>query len=149
MRDGVIEQIGNPDEIYNLPRNAFVADFVGSANLISGRHKPELDTDGLIAIETSAGGIVYGTANGRPVGNDVTVSIRTVHLRISLDKPAAARNVWPVRVERSVFQGDFTQVHVLWGEQRLVIRSAAMEPIAEGANAYMSADPRRVVVLET
>jgi iron(III) transport system ATP-binding protein len=149
MRDGVIEQIGNPDEIYNLPRNAFVADFVGSANLISGRHKPNLDTNGLVAIETSTGNIVYGTANGRPVGNSVTVSVRTVHLRVSLDKPAAARNVWPVRVERSVFQGDFTQVHVLWDDQRLVIRSAAMEPIPEGTSAFMSADPRRVVVLET
>ncbi len=149
MRDGVIEQIGNPDEIYNLPRNAFVADFVGSANLISGRHKPDLDADGLIAIETSAGDIVYGTAYGRPVGGDVTVSVRTVHLRISIEKPAAARNVWPVRVERSVFQGDFTQVHVVWGEQRLVIRCAAMEPILEGQSAYMSAEPRRVVVLET
>ena len=149
MRDGVIEQIGNPDEIYNLPRNAFVADFVGSANLISGRHKPDLDTDGLVAIETPSGGIVYGTANGRPVGNDVTVSVRTVHLRVSVDKPPTVRNVWPVQVERSVFQGDFTQVHVLWGNQRLVIRSAAMEPIPEGASAFMSADPRRVVVLET
>ena len=42
MRDGVIEQIGTPDEIYNLPRNAFVADFVGSANLIRGTHRPDL-----------------------------------------------------------------------------------------------------------
>jgi ABC-type Fe3+/spermidine/putrescine transport system ATPase subunit len=149
MRDGVIEQIGSPTEIYNLPRNAFVADFVGSANLIPGRHRPDLDTDGLIAIETSAGNIVYGMAYGRPVGTDVTVSVRTVHFRFSLDKPTAARNVWPVRVERSVFQGDFTHVHVLWGDQHLVIRCAAMEPIPEGQSAYMSADPRRVVVLET
>ena len=38
MRDGLIEQIGTPGDIYNLPRNAFVADFVGSANLIRGTH---------------------------------------------------------------------------------------------------------------
>ena len=36
MRDGIIEQIGTPGDIYNHPRNAFVADFVGSANLIRG-----------------------------------------------------------------------------------------------------------------
>ena len=42
MRDGLIEQIGTPAEIYNLPRNAFVADFVGSANLIRGRHRTDL-----------------------------------------------------------------------------------------------------------
>ena len=39
MRDGLIEQIGSPSDIYNLPRNAFVADFVGSANLIRGRNR--------------------------------------------------------------------------------------------------------------
>ena len=39
MRDGIIEQIGTSAEIYDLPRNRFVADFVGSANLIRGRRR--------------------------------------------------------------------------------------------------------------
>ena len=37
MRDGVIEQAGTPTEIYARPRNAFVADFVGSSNLVRGQ----------------------------------------------------------------------------------------------------------------
>ena len=45
MRDGIIEQVGTPGEIYNLPRNAFVADFVGSANLIRGRNRTDLAMD--------------------------------------------------------------------------------------------------------
>ena len=36
MNGGRIEQIGTPEEIYNRPRSRFVADFVGSANLIRG-----------------------------------------------------------------------------------------------------------------
>src|SRR6266850_4224013 len=67
MRDGLIAQVGTPGDIYNHPRNAFVADFIGSANLIRGKHRHDLDADGLIALET-AGGIVYGMAHGRPVG---------------------------------------------------------------------------------
>ena len=59
MRDGLVEQTGTPDEIYRLPRSAFVADFVGSANLIRGRHRPDLATDDLIALETSAGHVIY------------------------------------------------------------------------------------------
>src|SRR4029079_14698558 len=51
MRDGVIEQIGTPGEIYDRPRNPFVADFVGSSNLIRGRHRPDLAADGLVALE--------------------------------------------------------------------------------------------------
>jgi iron(III) transport system ATP-binding protein len=57
-------------------------------------------------------------------------------------------NVWPVRVHRCVFQGDFTQIHVAWGDRDLVIRSAALEPIAEGQAAWISADPARCVLLE-
>src|ERR1041384_7619839 len=37
MNVGVIEQIGTPEEIYNRPKTRFVADFVGSANLIKGK----------------------------------------------------------------------------------------------------------------
>ena len=37
MNGGEIEQIGTPEDIYNRPRSRFVADFVGSANLIEGK----------------------------------------------------------------------------------------------------------------
>jgi iron(III) transport system ATP-binding protein len=147
MRDGLIEQTGTPDEIYRLPSNAFVADFVGSANLIRGRHRGDLDAGGLIALETSAGQIVYGMAYGRAVEADAVVSVRTVHLKLSTEPPAAAQNVWRVPVEQTVFQGDFTQVHVGWGGQHLVARCAAMEPLAIGQDVYISVEPRHVVVL--
>jgi ABC-type Fe3+/spermidine/putrescine transport system ATPase subunit len=148
MRDGIIEQVGPPGEIYNLPRNAFVADFVGSANLIRGRNRTDLAIDDLVALETPRGDIVYGMAHGRRASAELTFSVRTVHLRLSPQRLEAARNVWPVRVERSVFQGDFTQTIVAWGDQRLVIRGAAMEPLAEGSEAFMTVEPKRVVLLE-
>jgi ABC-type Fe3+/spermidine/putrescine transport system ATPase subunit len=148
MRDGLIEQIGPPSDIYNLPRNAFVADFVGSANLIRGRNRTDLAMGDAVALETPAGHIVHGMAHGRPADAELTFSIRTVHLTLSAQKPANERNVWPVQVERSVFQGDFTQTIVKWGEQRVTIRAAAMAPLAEGSDAYLSVDPKRVVLLE-
>ena len=36
MNNGVIAQIGTPEDIYNEPANAFVADFIGEANIING-----------------------------------------------------------------------------------------------------------------
>ena len=36
MNDGVIQQIGTPEDIYNEPKNAFVADFIGSSNIYNG-----------------------------------------------------------------------------------------------------------------
>jgi ABC-type Fe3+/spermidine/putrescine transport system ATPase subunit len=147
MRDGLVEQTGTPDEIYRLPRSEFVADFIGSANLIRGRHRADLDGEGLVALETADGQIIHGHANGRMVGAELTFSVRTVHLQISMERPAGARNVWPTKVDKTVFQGDFSQVHLVWGKQRLIARCAAMEPIAAGTDIYMLIEPRRVVLL--
>src|SRR5207247_11404180 len=36
LRDGRLEQIGPPGELYEAPRTEFVADFIGSANLLRG-----------------------------------------------------------------------------------------------------------------
>ena len=36
MADGMIQQIGTPTDIYNEPKNAFVADFIGESNIIDG-----------------------------------------------------------------------------------------------------------------
>jgi len=36
MKEGVIQQIGTPQDVYNEPRNAFVADFIGESNILPG-----------------------------------------------------------------------------------------------------------------
>jgi ABC-type Fe3+/spermidine/putrescine transport system ATPase subunit len=147
MRDGLVEQTGTPDEIYSLPCSAFVADFIGSSNLIRGRNRTDLAVDGLIAMETLGGQVIYGTAYDRPAGAELTLSVRTVHLQISPQRPAGERNVWPARVEKTVFQGDFTQVHVLWGDQSLIARCAALGPLPAGREVFITVDPKRVVLL--
>ena len=132
MRDGVIEQVGTPGDIYDRPRNTFVADFVGSANLIRGRRRPDLEHDGLVVIETPSGALVHGTAGGRPAGAEALMAIRTVRLCLDRTRPAAAVNVWPARIRQRVFQGDFTQYHVDWDGRTLIVRSAARGAAGRG-----------------
>jgi len=36
MKDGIIQQIGTPEDIYNEPMNRFVADFIGESNIMNG-----------------------------------------------------------------------------------------------------------------
>lgn len=148
MRAGHIEQCGPPGEIYDYPRTEFVADFVGSANLIRGRIRPELATNDFIALEAESGHIVYGVARGRSVASEATVSVRTVHLRLEPVAPHVAHNVWPVRVKRVVFLGDLTQVQVLWGERELSVRSSVLTGIRENEEAFLSANPQNCVLLE-
>jgi len=46
MEGGVIQQIGTPEDIYNEPKNAFVADFIGESNIVDGI----MHTDGVVEI---------------------------------------------------------------------------------------------------
>jgi ABC-type Fe3+/spermidine/putrescine transport system ATPase subunit len=148
MRDGVIEQVGTPIEIYDRPRNTFVADFVGSANLIRGRRRPDLEREGFVVLETPGGALVHGTAFERRAGAEALVAVRTVHLRLERTRPAAPVNAWPARIRRRVFQGDLTQYHVDWDGRTLIVRAAAGEAMAEGDEVFVSAEPRHCVLLE-
>jgi len=147
MRDGIIEQVGTPGEIYDRPRNTFVADFVGSANLIRGRRRPDLERDWLV-LETPGGALVHGVALDRRAGAEVLMAVRTVHLRLERTRPATSVNAWPVRIRQRVFQGDFTQYHVDWDGRQLIVRLAASEPMAEGDEVFVSVEPRHCVLLE-
>jgi iron(III) transport system ATP-binding protein len=149
MRSGNIEQSGPPAEIYNFPRTEFVADFVGSANLIRGHMRPDLAGNGAIAVESNNGSIVYGTTHGRASADEPCLSVRAVHFSLHSERPAGDRNIWPVSVHRSIFLGDLTQVHVRWDDRELIVRQSGMKPWVDGQPAYLSADPRHCVLLES
>jgi iron(III) transport system ATP-binding protein len=148
MRAGYIEQTGTPGEIYNYPRTEFVADFVGSANLIAGRLRSDLSGEGMVALEADGGHIIHGVSHGRTPGPHPVMSVRTVHLRLNAQRLDAAVNIWPVVIRRCVFLGDLTQVHVEWGGRELVIRQTIAEPWAEGDTAWLSIAPGNCVLLE-
>ena len=74
--------------------------------------------------------------------------MRTVRLRLERTARRRPLNAWPARIRRRVFQGDFTQYHVDWEGRQLIVRQAASEPMAEGDDVFVSADPRHCVLLE-
>jgi ABC-type Fe3+/spermidine/putrescine transport system ATPase subunit len=148
MRGGHIEQNGSPSEIYNYPRTAFVADFVGSANLIAGRLRSDLSTDRQVVLEADGGLMVHGVSHGRTPGPEPVMSVRTVHLRLTATRPETPVNVWPVTIRRCVFLGDMTQVHVDWGGRDLVIRQTTADVWHEGGDAWLSISPDHCVLLE-
>ncbi|MCC5833391.1 MAG: ABC transporter ATP-binding protein [Opitutales bacterium] len=80
MRDGKIEQIGSPEEVYNTPRTEFVARFLGRTNLIEGK------ATGCMA-ETPLGRLrLNRTAWGK-----VQISLRPEHLTLIPPDPKAKR----------------------------------------------------------
>ncbi len=80
MRGGVFEQLGSPAEIYELPRTAYVASFVGSANILTGRCAGGGDT---VAVDFPGG---TGSAlrrdwQGRE-GDSVTLAVRSENVQL-------------------------------------------------------------------
>jgi ABC-type Fe3+/spermidine/putrescine transport system ATPase subunit len=149
MNTGIIEQIGTPGDIYDTPRSAFVADFVGAANLIRGTVRRDPARTELIALETASGVLVHGCDNGRAVGTTGAFSVRTVYPWLTRERPAETLNVWEVGINQRVFLGDFVQYLVAWGGEQLVIRRPPIERFEEGETVYMGVAPEHCVLLES
>ena len=103
MSRGKIEQIGTPQEIYRTPRTRFVADFLGSSNIFSG--KVTASGAGSVDLETASGPLRLTTTAAPAPGSSATLTVLDTKMRLSLTRPAAAVNVVPVRVIGEEFVG--------------------------------------------
>ncbi|MCH2141374.1 MAG: ABC transporter ATP-binding protein [Phycisphaerales bacterium] len=75
LKDGAIEQIGTPEEMYGKPRTRFVAEFLGDTNLIQGTIAGQQGD--LAGIQTPLGELLSASpASNLPDGGNVTCSIR-------------------------------------------------------------------------
>jgi ABC-type Fe3+/spermidine/putrescine transport system ATPase subunit len=145
MNGGKIEQIGTPEEIYNRPRSRFVADFVGSANLIEGRVHGPSGSNGTLIFETD-GGIRLEVVAAEPSrSGQTTVALRSSY--IHLDRADGAQNAVSGRIHRRMFHGDFIQYVVDWPAGQLIVRRPPTELFAEGGDVTISFEPAHCVLL--
>ncbi|WAJ30211.1 ABC transporter ATP-binding protein [Antarcticirhabdus aurantiaca] len=77
MKNGVVQQVGEPERVYYRPCNAFVAGFLGRTNILSGR---------VAAGASTADTPIGPVALDRPASGEVLLSIRPEHLAL---EPAA------------------------------------------------------------
>ena len=103
MDDGHVEQIGTPDEVYEEPHTAYVADFLGVANLLDA--ECDRGTVDLGAFRLAA------TAGDAGCTGSVKVVIRPERVRVAVGEPSGD-NCVPAMVERLVYVGPTTQVHL-------------------------------------
>jgi ABC-type Fe3+/spermidine/putrescine transport system ATPase subunit len=147
MNEGRIEQIGSPEDIYDRPRNTFVADFIGSANIIEGKVEGGLREPGWVTFQ-AAGGLAFRAIAPYPVqGNECKVAVRTAYVQITA-KPTGQHNQFQGHVRRRMFHGDFVQYVIAWPCGDLVIRRPPTELFEEGDTVTISFDPKHCVLLE-
>ncbi len=97
MNDGRIEQQGAPADIYRKPATAYVADFIGGANLIAGRIVAA--GDGTATIATAAGEFACPAVNGLAAGDEAVLTLRAEQIELS------ASSGIPAKVTHTVFRG--------------------------------------------
>ncbi len=145
MRDGRIEQIGLPEELYERPRTPFVARFLGTSNLIEGRAlEPH-------AIETPLGPLRV-VAELTP-GRDYLLSIRPEKLRLSR-APSGGPNEVRARVRDIVYTGAENQYILSAGELELIaytlnadISEPGYEEYDYGEEVFVRLPPENLVVV--
>ncbi|AWB47199.1 ABC transporter ATP-binding protein [Gemmobacter aquarius] len=116
MSRGVIEQIGTPQEIYGAPRTRFVADFLGSSNIFSG--KVLKATTSAIEVETPDGPLTLTGQLAAPprAGETATITVLDTKTHLSVTRPAGQTNVLPVRVIGEEFVGATATVYLETGK---------------------------------
>ena len=136
MRDGEVQQIGTQRELYNAPRNGFVADFIGRSNFFPGtmtapaRFRTESGLE--IAVPTSA-------------GSERLVAVRPERIRLGIVNGAA--NVFHGTVEFVSYLGATTEYAVRLASGDLVAvemhntRPESAVPLDIGAAVEIAWDP--------
>ncbi len=143
MNKGAIEQMGAPEELYELPRTAFVANFLGKSNLFTGDVVGT--TSNSITVDAGGHRITVPTSRAQRHQGLVTVGVRPEKVTLHIEEPTgtADRNVLgPGRVIDVSFAGVSTEYIVAVpgvGTVSVFAQNMAFGPIAaEGDEVWIS-----------
>ncbi len=128
MQEGEIEQVGSPLELYDFPKNIFVAGFIGapSMNMIQGT----MGNDGAPVVEVNGSRLPYRAANTAGEGQPVIYGIRPEHLELGEDGFAA-------RVAVVEPTGSETLVFLRFGETSIVAAFRDRHDIEPGQTVHL------------
>ena len=124
MKDGVIQQIGTPQEVFNHPANVFVAGFIGTpqmnffdALLIRDSGSCRVECNGAVVDLPASASSALSAKEGPP--EKITLGIRPEHIRIV---PRGTENSVQAHVEVSEMMGSEVYLHVDIGGRGAVLR---------------------------
>ncbi|MCS6879134.1 MAG: ABC transporter ATP-binding protein [Geminicoccaceae bacterium] len=116
---GEIQQLATPAELYERPKNAFVARFIGENNRLSGIVKERIGERCLVEVD---GALVAATAgNVGGAGARTTLSLRPE--RVAINSLVEMDNSFEGRVEELIYHGDHIRIRLsLLGHDDFVVK---------------------------
>jgi spermidine/putrescine transport system ATP-binding protein len=136
MCNGVVEQIGDPREIYEHPKTSFVADFIGSLNALDFR--VDEVADGLAVMRLENGGrLVVRVADGTQTGSRLRVAVRPERVRIEPANGRAPEGGSRVEgtIAELVYLGGLTHFHVDTGASGRMVSHRMDDEVASSLEA--------------
>ncbi|AUG53117.1 ABC transporter ATP-binding protein [Thalassospira marina] len=152
MNNGVVEQEGAPEDVYNNPSSAFVADFLGHSNIFAGQlAEPAGDT---APVHLQGGPSLLTTAHQMERvahQQNVRAVIRAEKITVSTDKTPISGDAGtsiPGRVKTVDYLGQMARYFITAeGRDWQVINPIDQHPFSEGAEIFMHIPARNCVLL--
>ncbi|QNO14286.1 ABC transporter ATP-binding protein [Alkalicella caledoniensis] len=134
MDKGKIQQVGTPIDIYNEPKNAFVADFIGESNIIDGIMHDDFDVSfchtRFVCID-----------KGFSKEEKVDVVVRPEDLLIVKEEEGTMQGV----VESVIFKGVHYEMQILCNDYSWTVHSTDMAPV--GQRVGINIDPEDIHIM--
>lgn len=136
MSDGIIQQVGTPEDIYNEPHNAFVADFIGESNIFNGKmtgsKKVTFCDHEFVCLDEY------------PVGRRVDVVVRPEDIVFTTPDKGQITGV----VTSVVFKGIHYEITVEDGKNEIVIQNTKMVKAGQEIGMIIGPDEIHVMLPE-
>jgi thiamine transport system ATP-binding protein len=141
MREGHIEQIATPEQVYRRPETRFVAEFVGDNNLFSGT----VDGD-RVRVDGTDAALPLPPDADRVDGTSVTIGVRPEAIAVdgAPDSSESAATL-SVAVGTAEFLGDAYRLHCEWEGREVLVKTGATDP--PGGTVDLVISPADVRVL--
>jgi ABC-type Fe3+/spermidine/putrescine transport system ATPase subunit len=112
IKNGMIHQVDTPDEIYNRPRTAFVASFIGEMNFFDGE-VVDKGTDRLTVQVADQKVLCAHSDHSVKAGDAVVVCVRPE--KVHLNPQRTLKNELQTRIRRIIFRGNEYEIRALLG----------------------------------
>ncbi len=136
MSEGKIQQIGTPEDIYNEPKNAFVADFIGDSNLYNGIMTAKLKA-------RFCGG-TFDCVDDIEVGTHITAVVRPEDVIVTAPEEGTIRGT----VASVIFKGIHYEITVESGKSEVVIQSVHAAKVGDVIGMKVDPDNIHIMIAE-
>ena len=122
MKDGLIEQVGTPIEIYERPANEFIAAFVGYVNFMDGRIASIDEKTRTVVVDTQYGKFEINLEQeDLRNGDGVLMVVRPESVSLSLDCGVNRQNVLCGTLKTYMYAGSLAKCTVMVGDKKMII----------------------------